>query len=122
MRHMMALAALSLFAFTVAIAQAPTNSQQVSWTPPTKYTDGTPIPASVAVTYNLYAKLGSAPYVKIRSATANTTISSGPYPVGQVNCYQVSSIANEVEGARTAEACAPVRGLAPGLATTIVIQ
>lgn len=117
-----ALFAVSIIVGAPADAQAPMNTQTVSWVAPTQYTDGTTIPSTVVLTYNVYAKFGTAAEVKYRSAMTGTTITPN-LPVGQNNCYTVTVLVNGAnESARSAEACGVVRGLATKPVTTIVIQ
>jgi hypothetical protein len=124
MRRTLELLAIFTLALLVSVAygQTPTNTQKVSWVAPTQYTDGTTIPSTVALTYNVYAKLGGAAETKIRAAITGTSITAGAYPVGQSNCYTITVLANGVESARSAEACAVVQALATKAVTTVVIQ
>lgn len=120
MRYLLALCALLA---TAAYAQTPTNTQRVSWVGPTQYTDGTAIPATAVLTYNVYAKLGTAAEVKFRSSIAMTSLTTGPQPVGQRNCYTVTVLVNGAnESARSPEACGVVVGLTAKPVTTVVIQ
>lgn len=126
MRRTLELTAIFVLALMVAPlveAQTPTNTQKVSWVAPTQYTDGSTIPSTVVITYNVYAKLDGATEVKLRTGVATSTITTGPFPVGQSNCYTVTVLVNGAnESARSPEACAAVQGLSTKPVTTVVIQ
>lgn len=112
----------SLFSI-IAFAQGATNSQSVSWVAPTQYVDGTIIPATVAITYNVYATMGTSAEVKLRTAVAGTSISISALPVGQNNCYAVTVLLNgSNESARSPSVCGLVASLASKSVTTVVVQ
>lgn len=119
MRYLLALCALLT---TAVYAQAANNTQTATWTVPTQYTNGTPIPATVALTYNVYAILGTAAEVKLNSGIAANSISNS-YPVGQNNCYSITVLLNGAnESARSPQLCGVVAALTSKPVTTVVIQ
>lgn len=102
---LLAIMAISL-ALGIANAQtAPARTAEVTFARPAKYTDGTTLPTTVAVTYNLYqGARGSTTKPKVGTiSTTGTTISSGLLP-GET-CWQVSTVANGIESALSNEAC-----------------
>lgn len=105
---------------SIALAQVPTNTQRVSWAAPTQYMDGTAIPSTVALTYNVYAKLNGAAEVKFRSGVTGTSITP-TFPVGHNNCFTITSVVNGAESARSPEACGVVQGLPTKAITTVTV-
>ena len=84
-----------------ASATAPTAA--LAWSAPTTYTDGSAIPSTVAITYNVYQSCTSATsLVKVASGiTALTdTITSG-LAAGTTCWWTVSATANAVEGGQS---------------------
>lgn len=99
----MALLVLASVAFSVANAQT-ARTATITFTRPLQYTDGTDIAAGTALSYNVYqgAKGGAKTKVATITATA-TTINTG-LPPGET-CWEVTTLANGVESARSNEAC-----------------
>jgi hypothetical protein len=95
-------ALLILFAVT---AQAQTRSAVITFTAPTKYSDGTSIAAGTVLTYNLFqGARGDANKPKVATFSGtSTSVNSGLQP-GET-CWQVSVVANGVESALSNEAC-----------------
>jgi hypothetical protein len=89
-----------------AIANAQTaRTATITFTRPTHYVDGTPIPAGTVLTYKvLQGARGSTnkPQVATITATA-TTINSGLQP-GET-CWQLITVANGVDSAVSNEGC-----------------
>lgn len=111
---------LALLMLVVPASQAQATSQvTVSWTAPTKNTDGSAI--SGAVTYQLYvgasgkeAKLGNPvtapPYVITPTPAPGTTV-----------CAQITAIANAVESDKTPEACTTIPYPTPNSPSVVTI-
>lgn len=117
------LLALTLIVGAPADAQSLTNVQTVSWVAPAQFVGGAPIPATVSLTYNVYAKLGAAAEIKLSSAIAATSITTAALPVGQSNCYTVTVLVNGAnESDRSPEACGVVSSPKSKPVTTVVIQ
>lgn len=110
-------ALLALIAGT-ALAAPPVAT--VTWTPPTTHTDGSTIAAGV-LTYNLYQGLTGAE-VKVQSGltVASATVTAG-LTAGTTQCFTVTAIEAGVEGAQSAEACAAIPKLVPGVPTQITV-
>lgn len=106
----------------LAQAQAANNTQKISWTPPTQYSDGSAVPSTVVLTYNLYAKLGTAAEVKLGSGLSTSVFTTAAMPVGQRNCYTITVLADGIESPRSAEACGVIAGLATKPVTVVVVQ
>ena len=88
----------------------------VTWTPPTTYTDGSPIVAGTTVTYNLYAAASpTATPVLVTSGLTAPPQTDTPTK----GCYWVSAVANAVESALAGPACAP---LAPPTGVKVAAQ
>jgi hypothetical protein len=117
------LIAALVLASSLAYGQTLTNAQKISWPAATQYTNGTAIPTTVAVTYNVYAKLAGAAEVKLMTGVAATSVTSALYPAGQSNCYTISVLLNGAnESARSPEACGVVQSPSAKPVTTVVIQ
>lgn len=98
-RALFALAALVLV--LPALAAGPTAT--LSWSPPTAFTDATPIPAGTAITYNVYQGGSATTLTKVASnVTATTdTISTG-LADGQTYFWSVTAVVAGVESAQAA--------------------
>lgn len=122
MRHMLIIAALCSLPLSVQ-AQTPTGSQKVSWVAPAQFIDNTEILSTTVLTYNVYAKLGGAAEVKLKSALAGTSFTLTGQPVGQNNCYAITALTNGAsESARSPQACGVVLSPTSKSVTTVVIQ
>jgi hypothetical protein len=88
---------------TAAYAQT-ARQAVISFAAPTKYTDGSSIPASVAISYNVYQGAKGAVKPKVATITATSTTINTGLAAGET-CWQVSSVANGVESALSNEAC-----------------
>lgn len=110
----LALALSSLFASAQA---APTAT--ITFSAPTLFSDGSSIPASTALTYNLYQGAKGATKPKVGSVSSPATITTG-LQAGSTYCWQVSAVANGVEGALSDEGCKTFPFSAPGKITITV--
>ena len=115
------LAALLLAGVTITVAQTSTTDKATwSWTAPTSYTDGTPIPSTTTLTYNLYigtAGKGSESPTPVQTGITGLTATTTGYAAGQAVCGTLTAVANGQEGPHSQEACksfATIPG-APGL-------
>ena len=102
-----ALALVSLASCSVN-AQTSNNSATWSWTAPTTFTDGTAIPSTDAITYNLYvgtAGKGSEATTPVQTGITATTVTTSGYAPGAGVCGELTSVVNGVESARSNEAC-----------------
>lgn len=109
-----------LFVTYKAVAQSQPRTATITFTRPSAYTDGSSIPAATVVTYGVYqGAKGSTTKTKVGTITSTaTTISTGLQP-GET-CWQVSAIANGVEGALSNEACKTFPFPAPDVVTITV--
>lgn len=90
-----------LFAISTAWAVEP---DVISFPAPTKYTDGSDIPAGTPLSYNIYQGLQGQPKVKIATiTTTGTTVTTGLLP-GSTYCFAATAVtAAGVEGAQSAD-------------------
>lgn len=117
-----AIAVSALIGFALAFAaSAPVNTATWTWTAPADFTNGTAIPSSDAITYNLYlgtAGSGSeAATPALTGITADSVTTSG-YVAGTTVCGEVTAVVNGMESAHSSEACksfAPVPKAPAGL-------
>ena len=104
-----ALAALAVVALASCSVRAQTsnNSATWSWTAPTTFTDGTAIPSTDAITYDIF--VGTAGHGSETAATASgltaTTWTGSGYKPGAVVCGTVTAIVNGVMSSPSNEAC-----------------
>jgi hypothetical protein len=92
----------------VALAQSSSNTAQWTWGAVTTYADGTAIPSTVPVTYNLYigtAGKGSEAATPAQSGLTSTSFATSGYSAGETVCGEFTAVAGGVEGARSNEAC-----------------
>lgn len=128
------LTAAFLFATSnIAFAQAPTAptvvkkkataapSATLTWTNVTTYSDGTTIPSTVAVTYNVYQGTSAATLVKVATGvTAVTdTISTG-LSDGQSYYWAITAVAGGIEGAQSNVGSKTFAAGTPGTTTLTV--
>jgi hypothetical protein len=113
----LALLFLTLFA-TASLAQsAPTAT--LTWGAVTTYANGTTIPSTVAVTYNLYQGATCATVAKVASGiTALTDVISTGLTVGNSYAFTISASAAGIEGAQSN--CGTKAFYAPGTVTLTV--
>lgn len=118
-RILIALVLLAGITITVAQTSA-TDKTTWTWTAPATYTDGTPIPNTVALTYNLYigtAGKGSESAMAVQTGITGLAVTTTGYAAGQTVCGTLTAVANGQEGPHSQEACksfATIPG-APGL-------
>ena len=112
MRNLLVLLSAIAAAFVLTAcssrAQTAVNPATWSWTAPTTFTDGTTIPSTDAITYNLYvgtAGKGSEATTPVQTGITATTVTTSGYAAGAVVCGEVTSVVNGVESARSNEAC-----------------
>jgi hypothetical protein len=104
----------------VAAAQAVSPvSAALTWTAPTKNTDGTAITG--AITYNVYQGLAGA-LVKVGTGltTAQDTITTGLTP-GTTQCFAVTAVVAGIESGQSATACAAIPQPTPGVPTQVIV-
>lgn len=104
---------------SIASAQEP-RTAVITFARPTKYTDGTDLLGTTVVTYGVYqGAKGNANKPRVATITGTeTTIDSG-LPVGET-CWQITSIANGLESAKSNEACKTFTQPAPQSVTITV--
>ena len=105
-----ALAALALVSLASCSVNAQTsnNSAAWSWTAPTTFADGTAIPSTDAITYNLYvgtAGKGSEAATPVQTGITATTVTTSGYAPGAVVCGELTAVVNSIESGRSNEAC-----------------
>lgn len=108
---------LALASFLAVAQTAPTAT--ITFSAPTTYADGSAIPTGVALTYNLYQGAKGATKPKVGSVSSPATITTGLL-AGQSYCWQVSAVANGIEGALSDEGCKTFPFSAPGKITITV--
>lgn len=115
------LVALVLMALAgIATAQV-VRQATVTFAAPTKYTDGSSIPAGTAITYRVYqGSKGQANKPLIGTITTTSATVSAGLQAGTEYCWQVSAVINGQESALSNEACKSFPALAPE-AVTITI-
>ena len=112
MRNFIALAAcvgtVAALSACSSRAQTAVNPAVWSWTAPTTFADGTAIPSTDAITYNLYvgtAGKGSEATTPVQTGITATTITTSGYAAGAVVCGEVTAVVSGIESARSNEAC-----------------
>ena len=112
MRNFIALAAcvgtVAALSACSSRAQTAVNPAAWSWTAPTTFADGTTIPTSDAITYNLYVGTGgkgSEATTAVQTGITATTITTSGYAAGTVVCGEVTAVVNGIESGRSNEAC-----------------
>jgi hypothetical protein len=113
---------VGLLMLTYGAIAAAQPSATLGWTAVTTYSDGTTIPGTVAVTYNIYQSCVSASALsKITSGvtTLTTTITAGL--ADNETCYwAITAQANGLEGAQSNVGSKTFAAVAPGTATLTV--
>jgi hypothetical protein len=108
-----------LFA-TLAIAQSPPQAI-LTWTAPTQYTDGTPIPSTVALSYNIYQGTSATSLTKVATGvTALTNTITTGLADGNTYFFAVTAVANGLEGAQSNVGSKTFAAVAPGTVTLTV--
>lgn len=79
----------------------------ISWTAPTAFTDSNAIPATDAITYNLYGAMQGQPLALLQSGIATASNLRAGVTTG-THCYAVTAVVAAIESPQSAEACATV--------------
>ncbi len=117
-----ALATVLLLAFVLFgpahAATSGTGTATWSWTAPTSFTNGTAIPSTDVITYNIYTGTGgpgSEASTPTQAAISGLTVTTSGYAPGQTVCGQITAVVNGLESARSSEVCKtfPVPPAAP---------
>jgi len=105
-----------IFGCSAAFSQTAT----VTWTAPTKNTDGSAITATL--TYNLYQGVQGASLTKVQSGLASTsaTVTTG-LTQGTTQCFTVTAVVNAAESAQSTSACVAIAFPTPGVPTQITV-
>ena len=90
--------------FATLLAPIAALAATITWTPPTTYTDGSPIVAGTGITYSLYA--APTPTGTPVLVTANLT-APPVIDTPTKGCYWMSATVNGAESTLTGPACAP---------------
>lgn len=80
------------------------NTATITFSAPTKYTDGSSIASGTTITYNLYQGLKGASKTKVGAVVSGAIVTTG-LQSGQEYCWQVTALINGVESAMSNEAC-----------------
>ena len=104
-----------------AFAQAAPPSAILSWVAPTVYSDGTAIPSTVAVTYNVYQGTSATALTKVASnvTTVTDSITTG-LADGVTYYWAVTAVANGLEGDQSNVVSKTFAAVAPGVVTLTV--
>ena len=103
-----------LLVYSVSFAQTG-PSAKITITAPTTYADGTPIPSTVPITYNLYQGLSATTLVKVASGlTALTNTVTTGLSDGQTYFFAVTAVAGGLEGAQSNVGSKVFAAVAPG--------
>lgn len=116
------LASLAFFASAALLAQAiPPPSAILTWTAPTTYSDGTAIPATVAITYNVYQGLTATTLVKVATGVTGltNTITTG-LSDGVTYFWSITAVAGGLDGAQSNVGTKAFAAVAPGTVTLTV--
>ena len=121
-RNILALAAI-LFC---GVSFAQTTSGTVDWyyTAPTQYTDGTAIPSTVTITYNLYVGVagpGSEAAAPVQTSIRFTSAITSGYTPGEQVCGFVTAVIGGVESPHSSEACG-MFSRTPGAPSNLTIK
>lgn len=87
------LAGILIFALPALAAQTVT----FSWTPPTQYEDGTPLPNDEIASYSLYCNGSLLTNFPNADGTNSYETSVGELPAGQYSCYATATATNGIE-------------------------
>jgi hypothetical protein len=110
---------LALFT-TLALAQTPPTAT-LTWTAVTTYVDGTTIPSTVAVTYNIYQGTSATSLTKVATGvtTLTSSISTG-LTDNQTYFWAVTAVAGGIEGGQSNVGSKTFAAVAPGTVTLTV--
>ncbi len=128
MRNFLALL-LALCAIVVLVgcssrAQTAVNPATWSWTAPTTFADGTTIPSTDTITYNLYvgtAGKSSEASTPVQTGITGVTVTTSGYAAGSTVCGEVTAVVAGVESARSNEACKSFSDL-PNAPTNLTVK
>lgn len=122
MRHALTLilASLAFFALAAIAQSAPTAT--LTWGAVTTYTDGTTIPSTSPVTYNVYQSCTSATTLTLVASgvTALTTSITTGLSDGETCYWAVAAVANAIIGAQSNVANKVFAAGTPGTVTLTV--
>jgi hypothetical protein len=117
MKKLLAFFAFALLAFSAHAAPTAT----LTWIAPTTYSDGTPIPSTVTLTYNIYQGTSATTLVQVATGvTALTNAISTGLTDGQTYYFAVTAVANGLEGAKSNVGSKTFPAVAPGTVTLTV--
>lgn len=112
-------ALLVLGIFAACFARAGTAT--LEWAAPTSYSDGSAIPAGVAITYNIYQGTSATSLSQVASGvTALTDSITTGLVDGQTYFWSVTAVANGMEGAQSNVVSKTIPFAAPGAVTLTV--
>jgi hypothetical protein len=97
------LALLAALAAPVALG-AQWDQVQLDWSSPTRFADGSLIPSTSTISYNLYAARKGETKTVIVSGIKDTGMLRTGIPVGEW-CWQLTAVVGGVESDRSAEVC-----------------
>ncbi|MDA8170315.1 MAG: hypothetical protein M0Z48_00600 [Nitrospiraceae bacterium] len=117
MKKLLVLATIFLLSFGVdaPLGAASSVTSTVSWTAPTTFVSGAPIPAGAAITYRVYES--DTPAISPGAAgtmLAADGITGTMYTYSGTGCFAVSAIYNGVESGLSNVACKLVPGAPSG--------
>lgn len=104
-----------LFFFVLALTLsgiASATDLTLSWAAPTSFTNGTAIPASSVITYNVYGANQGSPLVLLQSGITSLTNVRTNVDVGS-KCYSVTDTVAGVESAQVSQICVTVAAAPP---------
>lgn len=112
---------LALAFATVSAAQTAGPSATLTWAAPTTYVDGTAIPSTVTITYNVYQGPSASALVKVASGvTALTDTVTTGLSDGQTYYWAVTAVANSIESAQSNVGSKTFASVATGAVTLTV--
>jgi hypothetical protein len=92
-----------LLAFAAQAQSVP--SATITFTAPTTFTDGTPIPAGTVMTYGVYQGAPGATKIKVATITATSTTITTGLVGGATYCFTVTAIIAGVGSPQSNEGC-----------------
>lgn len=107
MKYLLALLLFAAITVTFGQTSSP-DTATWTWTAPTAYTDGTPIPSTVTLTYNIYigtAGKGSEPAAATQTGITGSSLTTSGYAAGETVCGEITAVAGGEESARSNETC-----------------
>jgi hypothetical protein len=112
---------LAAFVFSAVVAAQTAPTATLSWNAVTTYTDGTTIPSSAPVTYNIYQGTSATTLVKVATGvTALTSSISTGLSDGNTYFWAVTAVSGGVEGAQSNVASKAFAAGTPGAVTLTV--